>query len=172
MTHLRCTKLSFNIYIERNSANMCLEHWFIPGIRGLRMFSVVIQWKRCGLTEKKGRIIFIIREDNCLTTPEEGDMLGISKSMCRLFQWLFGTTRFRWGRGGRGVHFQYIHLHNDKCAHFSVNSFTCFSLGILFLSFRLCSIALIFRGCKMTKITTQKVEHFLHHPSTKFDRIN
>ena len=31
---------------ERNSTNMCLEHWFIPGIRGLKMVRVVIQWKR------------------------------------------------------------------------------------------------------------------------------
>ena len=37
--------------------------------------------KGAGRLRKKGRITFFICEDNCLTTPEVGDMLGISKSI-------------------------------------------------------------------------------------------
>ena len=61
--------------------------------------------------DKKGRIIFVIREDNRLTTAEVGDMFGISKSILSTLSMTFRVLHLF-----RNIFYAWMELH-VRCFH-------------------------------------------------------
>ena len=79
---------------RENDTNMCLGHWYTPGLQRFQeSWSVEQVEGSCGRpTNKttKNRLMDVIREDRRLTVREVSDIIGIGKSsVIRRFSLIF-----------------------------------------------------------------------------------